>query len=486
VLADVMMPRLDGFGLLSELRAGADTRGIAVVLLSARAGEEARVEGLRAGADDYLVKPFTANELMARVASTVQLARLRHEGETRLAEANRELRRRVLEQDTLLDVLPVGIAIATDLACTSIRINRAFASTLGLPPDANASKTAPPAERPTNFRVLTAEGTEIADDQLPMQVAAREGVVVRDVELDVVHLDGRTVRLLEYAAPLFDEQGTPRGAVGAFIDITARKQAESALQALYRELEHANRVKDEFLATLSHELRTPLNAVIGWAHMLREGTMTPELQSRAIESLERNARAQAQLVDDLLDMSRIISGKLHIKADTVDLATVVTNAVDTVRAGAAAKQLELDVQVPAQRLRVIGDADRLQQVVWNLVSNAIKFTPRGGRIDVALRRVDASAEISVRDTGIGIAESFRPFLFERFRQLDATPTRRQGGLGLGLSIVRHLTEAHGGTVDVESAGEGTGTTFRVRLPLRSARSSRPRQLPQPRRVKAPI
>jgi PAS domain S-box-containing protein len=237
---------------------------------------------------------------------------------------------------------------------------------------------------------------------------------------------------------------------------------------LYQEVEQANRLKDDFLATLSHELRTPLNAVLGWAHMLRDGSIKPALRQKALESVERNARAQAQLVEDLLDVSRIVAGKLDIKADAVDLGPVVTNAVDTVRAGVSAKRLHLTVNAPVdRRIIVTGDADRLQQIVWNLVSNAVKFTPSGGRVDVELRQVDSAAEIVVRDTGQGIDPKLRPFLFQRFRQLDASKTRVHGGLGLGLSIVRHLAEAHGGTVTAESDGEGRGSTFRVVLPARA-------------------
>ena len=236
---------------------------------------------------------------------------------------------------------------------------------------------------------------------------------------------------------------------------------------LYQEAAEANRLKDEFLATLSHELRTPLNAVLGWAHMLREGTMQPSMHQRALESVERNARVQAQLVEDLLDVSRIMAGKLQIKSNPVDLADVVANAIDTVRAGATAKRLSLRVHAPSEgRIVVTGDADRLQQVVWNLVSNAVKFTPTGGRVDIELGRTDVRAEILVRDNGQGIDPSFRPHLFQRFRQMDASKTRQHGGLGLGLSIVRHLVEAHGGTVAAESDGVGHGSTFRVELPLR--------------------
>jgi PAS domain S-box-containing protein len=238
---------------------------------------------------------------------------------------------------------------------------------------------------------------------------------------------------------------------------------------LYQDAEKANRLKDEFLATLSHELRTPLNAVLGWAHLLREHATDAAIQQQGAEAIERNARAQAQLVDDLLDVSRIVAGKLQIKSEPVDLHVVIENAVETVRAGAAAKGLHLHVDFPADRsIVVLGDADRLQQVVWNLVSNAIKFTPSGGSIAVRMRRSGAQAEIAVRDSGQGIDPSFKPFLFERFRQMEGPLGHQQRGLGLGLSIVRHLVEAHGGTVAAESDGHGTGSTFTVTLPLAPA------------------
>jgi CheY-like chemotaxis protein/two-component sensor histidine kinase len=206
--------------------------------------------------------------------------------------------------------------------------------------------------------------------------------------------------------------------------------------------------------------------------MLREGTMQDSMRQRALESVERNARAQAQLVEDLLDVSRIMAGKLQVKSEAVDLAMVVSNAVETVRAGVNAKRLQLRVDVPIdERILVTGDADRLQQVVWNLVSNAVKFTPPGGRVGVRVDRADSKARIVVQDTGQGIDPSFRPHLFQRFRQMDGSKTRMHGGLGLGLSIVRHLVEAHGGTVTAESEGVNRGATFRVELPVRAIDST---------------
>jgi PAS domain S-box-containing protein len=228
--------------------------------------------------------------------------------------------------------------------------------------------------------------------------------------------------------------------------------------------EEAARAKDEFLAVVSHELRTPLSAVLGWARLLRGGTLDPAKQSRALETIERNARAQAQLIEDLLDISRIITGKLRLSVSPVDLPQLVASAIDTVRPAADAKGVQLTVDVEIQGAIVPGDPDRLGQVVWNIVSNAVKFTPRGGRVDVRLRRHEDTSEISVEDTGRGIPSSFLPHVFERFQQAEAGTTRSHGGLGLGLAIVRHLVELHGGTIRVHSEGEGRGAKFVVRLP----------------------
>ena len=312
VVADVMMPELDGFELLAALKSDPATRDVPVVLLSARAGEEATLKGINAGADDYLVKPFTARDLMTRVEAQLQ-----------------------------------------------------------------------------------------------------------------------------------------------------RAQARAAMRENERQLTEANRVKDEFLATLSHELRTPLNAILGWAHMLQTATPRPELLERGMQAIERNAKAQAQLVDDLLDVSRVISGKLAIKDEDVNLRAVISEAVGALRPALTAKALRLRMAIdPAADIVISGDADRLRQVVWNLLSNGVKFTPPGGSIDIDVKRADDALEISVRDTGVGIEASFLPHVFERFRQAESSPSRQHGGLGLGLAIVRHLVEAHGGTVSAYSAGAGIGIGLR--------------------------
>ncbi len=234
-----------------------------------------------------------------------------------------------------------------------------------------------------------------------------------------------------------------------------------------RQAEEANRMKDEFLATLSHELRTPLNAILGWIQVLRAGKLDETAAARAMETIERNARVQAQLIADLLDVSRIITGKLRLDFRPVELHRIIDAALETVRPAADAKGIHLAVSLGRMGSPALGDSDRLQQVVWNLLSNAVKFTPRGGRVEVALQELGASAVIRVTDSGIGIREDFLPFVFDRFRQAESTSTRSHGGLGLGLSIVRHLIELHGGMVEVDSPGEGLGATFTVRLPLRA-------------------
>jgi len=260
-------------------------------------------------------------------------------------------------------------------------------------------------------------------------------------------------------------------------EIAERQRAEEALRQAKEELEQllqreqharnqaetANRMKDEFLTTVSHELRTPLNAILGWAHMLRIGRLDAETSVRAIETIERNARSQAQLVEDILDVSRMITGKLTLQMDVVDVANVINAAIDSVQLAADSKQIQIEVILDPSVRHVAGDASRLQQAVWNLLSNAIKFTPTGGKVSVKLEHVDSNVVIQVSDTGQGISKEFLPCVFDRFRQGDGTSSRRHGGLGLGLAIVRHLVELHGGEVSVASDGEGCGATFTIIL-----------------------
>jgi signal transduction histidine kinase/ActR/RegA family two-component response regulator len=245
-------------------------------------------------------------------------------------------------------------------------------------------------------------------------------------------------------------------------------------RAARAEAERVNRMKDEFVMTVSHELRTPLTAIYGWARMLVTGQIRDEHKQRAIETIERNAHAQTQLVNDLLDVSRAISGKIRLDIRSVDLPAVISAAVDSIQPAADAKGIQVATDLDPAAGPISGDAARLQQIVWNLLSNAIKFTPRDGRVEIRLARHDGHIEIVVSDTGVGIAPEFAPYAFDRFRQGDAGTTRQYGGLGLGLAIVRHLAELHGGTVSAESRGAGCGATFRVVLPLGSPRKENPR------------
>jgi PAS domain S-box-containing protein len=252
--------------------------------------------------------------------------------------------------------------------------------------------------------------------------------------------------------------------VGMGVDITERRLVEESERAARREAEEANRLKDDFLATLSHELRTPLTAMLGWSRLLRSGGIGEVMAARALESIERNAEAQRQLVDDILDVSSIISGKLRLDVRPISIVSVVESAVDAVRPAADAKRIELRVVIGTRMGAINGDPDRLRQVVWNLLSNAVKFTPEGGRVEVGAERREGVVRVVVSDTGRGIEPDFLPHVFDRFRQADASTTRTHGGLGLGLSIVRHIVEMHGGSVAAESAGAGLGATFAVTLP----------------------
>ena len=267
--------------------------------------------------------------------------------------------------------------------------------------------------------------------------------------------------------PVFDDERRVDAIVVMAHEVTTLATAK-------HDAETANRLKDEFLATLSHELRTPLNAVLGYTQMLRDGVIGSERFSSVLETIERNARLQEQLVSDVLDISRIITGKLRLDMRPVVLSTVILDALETVAPVAAAKDVRLQPFVDdGDGVVVVGDAQRLQQVVWNLLSNAVKFTPGGGRVKVHLTCADSQAAIAVSDTGEGIPPEFLPHLFQRFKQADGSFTRAHSGLGLGLAISRHLIEAHGGGIEAVSPGRGLGTTVRVLLPVRGPSSARP-------------
>jgi PAS domain S-box-containing protein len=326
---------------------------------------------------------------------------------------------------------------------------------------------------PDIFKILNEQSRQPVEN--PALRTLDAGTIVRLANLTVlIAKDGTECPIDDSAAPIRNEQGDVVGAVLIFRDISERKRFElererllANAQAAQKEAEQANRLKDEFLATASHELRTPLTAVLGWSRMLRTGKLDAENSARALESIERNATLQTKLIDDLLDVSRIITGKLTLDRRPIEIAHVVSDAVNTVRPAADAKNITIETSFDADAEPVFGDANRLQQVVWNLLSNAVKFTPKYGRIEVALQRVNSEVQISVGDSGEGISSEFLPYVFDRFSQGDGKSTRSHTGLGLGLAIVRQLVELHGGTVKAQSDGPGRGATFKLRLPVLS-------------------
>ncbi|HET9325473.1 MAG TPA: ATP-binding protein [Candidatus Eisenbacteria bacterium] len=447
ILTDVMMPIMDGFALLAAVRSDPSLTETPVIMLSARAGEESKVEGLEHGADDYLVKPFSAKELVARVASNLSLARIRRESAERVTS--------ILE--SLSD------------AFQSIDANGRYLYVNG-----------------AMRKLLTEQGID------PSSIIGKHVFEAfpewRDTEIGRAFLkahEERTYVELESKYAPFDRWYAVRfhpdreGGLSVLSeDITARKDAEANLRqrteerqhlleserAARMEAERLGRVKDEFLATLSHELRTPLNSILGWARLVRKDSENRELREKALEVIERNSHAQAQLISDLLDMSRVISGKLRLEFDQVDLPLVIEGAVELLKPTAEARGVTLRTALGPLRGTVHGDAERLQQVVWNLISNAIKFTETGGWAEIELSDVTTGAEIRVRDCGKGIRAEFLPHLFERFRQEDPSAAREHGGLGIGLALVKQLVDLHGGLVRAESQGEGLGATFRVILP----------------------
>jgi PAS domain S-box-containing protein len=385
------------------------------------------------------------------------------------AGARRSAEKRLREQHELLQVTLASIGdavIATDAGGKVNFIN-------------------PTAEVLTGWKMAEAVGKPLreifpiinedtrADVESPFAAVVEKGAVVGLANhTALINRAGKEIPVEDSGAPIKDADGEIIGVIIVFHDVSERRRVEkertrllASEQTARTEAEAAGRLKDEFLATVSHELRTPLSAILGWAAMLKGGKMDEATLRNALEVIERNARAQAEIIDDILDVSRIVTGKLHMDSSAVEMAPIIRHAVETLRPAALAKSITLETSLDAGGAFVVGDSDRLQQIIWNLVSNAIKFTPAGGSIRISLAQVDSQAEIKISDNGAGISREFLPFVFERFRQNDASTTRAHGGLGLGLAIVRHLVELHGGTVTAESEGEDKGSIFTVRLPL---------------------
>ncbi len=445
VILDVQMPDIDGLEVCRRVRADPAISQTLILHVSATATEkESVVVGLDNGADGYLTDAVDPMVLLATVRALLRLRRAeqeRNEARERLAESERRMSRLV---DNLSDVV---YRVRLDPNFAYEFISPAVTPMTGYGPEEYyrhpdlAWKQVHPEDSVALKAIARMEGDRAS---LVLRWRCRDG--------HTIWTEHRVVGLRDSSRRLVALEGVAR-------DITAQKLAEE-------ELRRVNRVKDEFLATLSHELRTPLNAIVGWSQMLQSGKLTPALEERAVDAIARNAMAQRQLINDVLDVSRIVSGKMRLEPRLFDVAGAIRQAVDAVKPAAVAKGLDLEAEGTEAAVPMMGDPDRLQQVFWNLLSNAVKFTPTGGRIDVILRPGESALEIEVRDTGVGIPEWFLPHVFERFSQVDSSMHRRHHGLGLGLALVRHLVELHGGTVRADSQGEGRGTTVTVKLPAR--------------------
>ncbi len=451
VLLDVHLPDMSGIEVCRRIKTDPVTRSIPIVQISATfITEHDQMVGLEGGAEIYLTEPLEPQELATVVRVLLRL----HSIERGLLQS--EARWRSLNESNI-----VGVVVFE--ADRVIEANDAFLNIIGYEREEVLSPG-------FTWRVITPP--EDLERSARMRDELRSRGSIAPVENECIRKDGTRVWITAGAAMLADSGDRWMCFV---LDISDRKRAAVEREAAYErehaartQAEQATRLKDEFLANLSHELRTPMNAIIGWTHLLRTGRLEDSQRTRALESIDRAARSQAQLIEDLLDVSRIVSGKLNLKTEAVDLDAVAHAAVDIQRPAAQTKGVQINVRHATPRIVVIGDAERLQQVFLNLLSNAVKFTPAGGHVDVELARVGGDARVTVTDSGEGIAPEFLPYVFDRFRQADGTSTRKHMGLGLGLAIVRHVTEMHEGAVHATSAGAGHGATFTVTLPLASA------------------
>ncbi len=444
IILDWEMPGISGIEVCQFLRTQPATQSVPILMLTIHNETRDLVQGLAAGADDFLAKPYNAAELSARISALVRAKRMRERADA----AERTVRALLMQlPEAVVSVDGEGAIVFVNLEAQ--RMLEADATTL----------RGQPLQRLFEGLVIGRNATD-ADQAVSLPDVRRGDRVYAPV-------------LRAYAG--IDEQQT----TFSFRDVTSdRRNDEERARLLARErdaraeAEAANRAKDEFLAVVSHELRTPLNAMLGWMRLLRNGTLPPERRVQALETVERNALAQKKLVEDILDVSRVISGNLSLTLSALEIAPSVRMAVEAVRPTADTKGLELRVGIADDVPVIEGDADRFQQMVWNLLSNAVKFTPRGGRVSLDVSCDGSSVAIRVSDTGEGIAPTFLPHIFERFRQGDTGTTRQHGGLGLGLAIVKHLAELHGGSIEARSDGRGTGATFVLRLPTLSKRDLR--------------
>lgn len=450
ILADYALPSFDGISALEIARNRCPE--VPFIFVSAALGEELAIEALKNGATDYVLK-----QRLGRLVPSVQRALRAAKERRERQQAEELLQKSEARYRRIVDTSYEGIWMIDSQSRTEF-VNQRFSEMLGYPAEEMLGRSmfdfmdqADGIVEET-LKWLKGEGSDLKEGQLRCK-------------------DGSYIWTLISARAIFSEQNEFLGAIAMLTDISDRKRTESERDRLFQleqtaraEAEAANRIKDEFLAVLSHELRSPLNPILGWSKLLQSRKFDETELQKALKTIERNAKLQAQLIEDLLDVSRILQGKLNLKMIPVNLASTIEAAMETVRLAAEAKTIQIEMMLD-RKGKVLGDSARLQQVFWNLLSNAVKFTPIGGHVNVQLECINAQAQITVSDTGKGIHSDFLVHVFDYFRQGDSTTTRKFGGLGLGLAIARHLVEMHGGTISAESLGEEQGAIFTIRLPL---------------------
>ncbi|WP_193195245.1 response regulator [Nostoc sp. MG11] len=452
ILADYALPSFDGISALQIARNRCPD--VPFIFVSAALGEELAIEALKNGATDYVLK-----QRLGRLVPSVQRALREAQERCERQRAEDSLQKSEAKYRRIVDTSYEGIWMIDSQARTEF-VNQRLSEMLGYTAEEMFGRAI--------FDFMDQTDGIVAQQKL--EWLRQEGNDLKEGRLRCK--DGSYIWTLISARAISSEQGEFLGAIAMLTDITDRKRTESERDRLLQleraaraEAEAANRIKDEFLAVLSHELRSPLNPILGWSRLLQSRKFDETALKKALETIERNAKLQAQLIEDLLDVSRILQGKINLNMTAVDLASTIEVAMETVRLAAEAKTIQIKTMLDPAVGKILGDSARLQQVLWNLLSNAVKFTPIGGQVNVLLECVDTQAQITVSDNGKGITPDFLPHVFEYFYQGDSTTTRKFGGLGLGLALVRHLVEMHGGTVSAQSPGEEQGSIFTVQLPL---------------------